>query len=132
MNVKAYLVDRVSEEPVEGVSITVVDKDGKPLGPGTETDAKGFFSISSPLLDNPENKLMITHVDYATTINDPKEIYGEVYLENEPDMLDGLVFTFKKKAKEAIKQPSYLIPFILATASVVLLGIAIKKKYFVS
>lgn len=128
MNVKAYLVDHLTEEPVEGVSVTVVDKTGKPLGPGVMTDAKGFFNISTPLLDQAGNQVMISHASYITSLNNPNLVYGEVYLERD-GLMETVVATFKRAWKKAAK-PKYIIPISLGSLAVVLMGFAIKKKYF--
>jgi hypothetical protein len=129
MNVKAYLVDRISEEPLVGASVTIVDSEGKPLGPGVMTDSKGYFSITSDLLDKSGNQLMFSDAAYETVLSKPEHAYGEIYMERSGNM-DEVVFTFVKKAKKILKEPKFTGPIVVGSLATIVLAVWIKKKFF--
>ncbi len=118
MRVEGKLYDGATGETIEGASITIVGSDSKPLGGGTLSGKDGKYYISSALLDDPYNKLLFTHVDYADKLLRPGSAQGEVEMNVEADMLESAIITYKiikKKAVEHVKKNKWVYWVLGAT-----------------
>ncbi len=72
MYVEGFFVDALTNRPVPGVSVLVVDRFGKPTGNGVAADSGGYFAIDNALLtDNSYYLLYATAIDYTPQLLDP-------------------------------------------------------------
>ena len=105
MKIKGQVVDDKTKEPLPGTSILVVDSDGNLLGPGSAADDQGGFILDSPLLDDLNNYVLISNVEYESIFIDPDLLTGVtggvIYMKVLPDELQSVTVrpTEKKKSK---------------------------------
>lgn len=74
MTVKGVIMDAMTNEPLAGASVVVVDHSGVNLGVGVKADSNGMFSLDSSLLDGDANQLLITYVSYQAALVDPSVV----------------------------------------------------------
>lgn len=105
MKVTGTIVDESTDKPLPAASVSIVDATGKPVQGGMSVNNKGEFSISSPLLDEPNRFLLFSHVSYMSVIATPAVFnandYPEVGLQVAPKELEDVVVTatIKRKSK---------------------------------
>ena len=76
MTVQGRVVDARTGNPLQDASISIIGKDGKALGYGTQAGLTGVFSLDSPLLDT--NYVLVSFVGYQSVIYDPKDLVSVI------------------------------------------------------
>jgi hypothetical protein len=121
MKVTGTVVDLISDEPLPGASVTVVNSSGSPLKVGMAVNEWGEFELDSPLLN--DNKLLFTHAGYQSVIADPflfsaldyPEVALDIARKEEPEVV--VTATIKKHLKKNWGIYAMVAALLLAVAS---------------
>lgn len=108
------------DKPLENGSVIITDQDGKPLGPGTKTDDKGFFSIDDPLLARSDVRLQFSYAGLRPvrlTANEVDEAMY-IYLEESPTGLAPVAVVAKVKKKKP--KVDYTLVWVFGSLAVVM------------
>lgn len=122
MNIKGRIIDLDSGEGLSSASISVIGS-----SVGAIADSAGFFTLTSPLLDNYSTQVEISHVSHSPLILYGFQATGDIPLSRTGSVLDEVIITFKIAAK---KQS---ILYLLLTAIIIttLIYLAMRQfKYF--
>jgi uncharacterized membrane protein YraQ (UPF0718 family) len=132
--------DASTKEPLQGASVQLFDKsqDYKKLGVGIKTGKDGSFSLTSPYLDDTQNKIKVIfsyvgYEDYEASV----WTFGDILLQPSVDVAGGkgnleevIVTNIKKLAVPVESKFKKYFPYILAGVAVagVIAVIVLNKK----
>lgn len=113
--VKGRVTDKDSSKPIEGVSVSEIDADGRIIH-GTQTDIEGNFVLKNV---SPKNKLNFSNIGYKTviqnlngrttinlTMNTLAGDLGEVIVVSRPTQSNGMVNLSEKDVTTAVSRIS--------------------------
>lgn len=124
MTVYGTIYDNQTNTYLPGATIQVTDQLGNSTGPGVAADGDGYFSLTSPVLDQ-GGKVLVSNVGYKSALVDPSVINskGSFGLDESADLLSEAVVTAKK-----ITKSNYAPWLIAGGAGLLLLSTSKKKK----
>lgn len=115
MKIKNRVINGETKEPLPYASVVLVNMNGEQVGPGYVADDDGYVEIDSTQLDQQGILIQASAAGYDSNIFYPEEWnlpQGFAIYPNKKTVLDNVVVTAKRAAKE-VKKPGNTVPAVL-------------------